>query len=333
MIESATQGATPTRDNATTVDLDDLNQVNSMMQDVMTMLASGENKTQGKETTNVVQKEDKQEDKQEKQENVLEETTPEMKKSKEPEPNTETPEEEAPEQVDEGEPEDTLDKRVKDAQSMIGRQGNEIGQLRKQNAELLEKLTEVAKNLQPKVEEEPYYEKLRKASAEDVEKVLGPILREDPARLMQYVAQMTDDMLKDKLKPYQNLIEQAERTQQTAKLDKLWQKEHPGWEKRNPAIQEYIKKAYPNGLVDDKGNYIADPYQVAHVAYVAAGDAMEKVTKTVDSENNKRIVAGRSASTATTSVPSSRKSQPKPDSKAAEVDRVWATVENTLLTR
>ena len=325
--EKSTTVATTEKGNGQAVDLASLNSVNNFLEDVLQVLAPGE-KTERKEVDNAEKESNSQKEKQE----VLEEKTEET---------SETPEETTQEEVAEEEPitPESTDKRVRDAQSMIGRQSNEIGQLRKQNTELMSKMNELANTFATKAEQQPtneipYYEKLLKASDEDVAKILEPVLGSeysnlDPkaqARMLQLIVKTTQDIVADRMKPFQQSLEMNEQQARVAQMDQQWKEAHPEHEARKQLMQAEIRRAYPDGLQDAQGKYIADPYQVAHMAYAAAGAKLESAKGKVEAENNKRIVAGRSSEHGTRSVTGTTKAQPKPvDPIKAEVNRVWET--------
>jgi hypothetical protein len=231
---------------------------------------------------------------------------------------------------------DTFEKRWRDSQAMIGRQSNEIGLLRKKQVELEQKLNTV----QPE-DSEPYYEKLVKASedqiaqlllkeAQDRNEELDPHLARQQARTLKTSARIQMDIVKDAMRPIQKISEDFERNKQIAQKDADWYKVHPEAAKRQQAMKQFIDSAYPDGLAmkNEYGEVIgmkADPYVVAHMAYEYAGKVINTTQQTVENLENQRIAAGRSLNTATQgTVPGQSIQQPKKqDALTAETSRVF----------
>jgi hypothetical protein len=240
---------------------------------------------------------------------------------------------------------DPIEKRWRDAQAMIGRQSNEIGQLRK-------KLDDAVKKMETPTEvqaQKPWYENLLNASEENIAQLLlkeaqakgeelDPFLARQHARLLQTNAKMQLDIINDKLRPFEKVSEEMNRDRLVAQKDAEWKDAHPEHESRKQAMNEFIKAAYPDGLriKNDMGEVIgmrADPYEVAHMAYEYAGRISKSAQTTAETLNNQRIATGRSLNAATQgTVPSQAITQkPKLDALEAETSRVFEQVAPQLI--
>lgn len=228
----------------------------------------------------------------------------------------EVKEEEAANQLEQPEKSDSIDKRLKDAQSFIGRQANELGTLRKQVADMMTKFE--ADRKQTGQESEPYYEKLMKASKEVIEEKIGQNL--SPAEIMQFTARMVKDMMDDKLKPLDQMVQQTAQQKEFAKKDTEWYGSHPEHKDRQDAMKKFIESAYPEGLNG------ADPYVVAHMAYEYVGKAGATAQQSAQNQNDKRILNARSLSASAKGVVQQTKKQTVSDSKQAEIEKSWEQV-------
>lgn len=243
------------------------------------------------------------------------------------------------------EQQDPYEKRWRDSQAMIGRQSNEIGQLRKQLSEIQKKV----ENPGNQEETERYYEKIAKMPEDDVAKLLikdaanrdeqiDPILAKQLARSMKASVQVQLDIVKDALKPIQEMTLKNEERRQIFKKDTEWYSAHPEHEKRQAVMKQFIDSAYPGGLeIRNEYNEVigmkADPYVVAHLAYEYAGKITSAAQQSVDNLNNQRIAAGRSLNTATQGAVQGQGTAPKPklDALHAETERVFEQIAPTLL--
>lgn len=233
---------------------------------------------------------------------------------------------------------ETIDKRLKDSQAMIGRQSNEIGQLRKQLTEVQNTIAEPQKQESKDV---PYYEKLVNASDDQVAELLmkeavnknedlEPSMARQQARLLKTTAQMQMDIANDKLKEITKVSEKIAKQENIAKQDKQWYAAHPEYKNRKQIIDQYISAAYPEG-VEIKNEFgevtgmKTNPYDLAHAAYTHAGIVLASTGKNVEEQNNQRIAAGRSANASTRgTVPSQVvPTQPPKDALIAETDSVF----------
>lgn len=295
------ESTTATTPASGTVQAADVVMSENFLQSVMNSMASGEAKEHP--TTPLPEVNVEKEPEQEK------ETEKEEVKEEEKETEQETTQETTPEKPE------ALEKRLKDSQAMIGRQANEVGELRKQVAELV-KQQETLRKQTASPEALPYYEKLLRNTPEDIARATGKTVEE--ATNIQIAAQAAKDMMTDKLKEVDQLIQQNKQQQAFAQREADFMASHPEFEARKPAIQQFIKSAYPDG--DIKG---ADPFVVAHLAYEYAGKVSATAQQSADKQNNKRIINARSQSTATSSVPSQTAKQKTLDPVDAEIKRVW----------
>jgi len=240
------------------------------------------------------------------------------------------------EQTEETPEAEPLDKRLKDAQSMIGRQANEIGQLRKTMEEFKKQQEAIQKPA--KESEEPYYEKLVKASEDDIANLLiqdaqrkgeslEPYLAKQQAKTLKMTAQTQLDIVRDALKPIKEMAEQAEQAKLIAQKDAEWYATHPDFASRKDAITAFIKDAYPDGLNG------VDPYIVAHTAYVYAGKLAPVAKSNAEAENNKRIVNARSLNVSNKGAVQAGATMPKQkiNPVQAEAERVWEQLSPTIL--
>jgi hypothetical protein len=238
-----------------------------------------------------------------------------------------------------------IEKRLKDAQAFIGKQSNVIGELKKKVAEIEKNIGEVKI---AETEVEPYYEKLVKASEDDIAQLLlreaqkngeqlDAFTAKQQARLLRTTAKMQLDIVKDAIKPVQRIAEDHQRATLINQKDAEWKTAHPGYQAMQPIMNQFIESAYPGGLEvrDELGQVIemkANPYEVAHMAYEYAKRVSATAQATVENQNNQRIAAGRSLNAGTMgSVPSQTlQTKPKMDAKTAEIDRVFSQIEPAL---
>jgi hypothetical protein len=304
MPENSTPASTPATG---TVDVAELVASENFMQDIMGALAPGEKVAQNvqenvqeKAQENVAKIQEKQETKaNEQQENVQDNVQDNEQKT-----------EENKQAVDEN-----LEKRLKDSQAMIGRQSNELGQLRKQVSEMQTTLEADRKNKgQDSI---PYYEKLLTNTPEVLSEQLKiPI---DQVATLQMAARMAKDVAKDMVRPFEQIAQEAALQKEVAKKDGQWYADHPDYKNRQPIMAKFLNKVFPNGPVANG----ADPWQAAHMAYEHAGEVMASVQQTTTQQNDKRIVNARSLEGSNKGVQTNQlQSQSKPlDAKAAEIDK------------
>jgi hypothetical protein len=230
---------------------------------------------------------------------------------------------------------------------MIGRQANEIGQLRKKLQEL-ESHKSAPSNGEQVEDSEPYYEKIVKASEDDLAQLLmkeaasrdehlDPVFAKQQARTIKATAKIQLDIVRDKLAPIQKLTEEIENKRIVAERDAAWYSEHPEHTKRQGAMKQFIDSCYPDGLAikNEVGQVVgwkADPYTVAHLAYEYAGRVSTNAQQAVSTAENQRIAAGRSLNAATQGTVPSKTTQPKGKTDAihAEVDRVFEQISPAL---
>jgi len=330
MAESSTPTNTPA---SGTVNVEELAMTDGFMEGIMKGLAPGEvvsEKASG-DANQEIQK--KGETKNEEESNEAKEGLLEEKAEEKVEESTE---EVKGTQEENKISSDPYEKRWKDSQAMIGKQSNEIGQLRKQMSEYQNQFETVRKQTQQ--ENSPYYEKLMKASPDEVAKVLGPILGDEfagmsaksQANMLQFVAKMSQDIIQDKIKPFEQMVQQNEQQKVLAVKDAEWYSTHPEYKARQSVMSQFIKDTYPDGPIAGG----ADPYVVAHMAYEYAGKVINSTAQNVEQQNNKRIVNARSADGSTRAVDASaslKQSKPTLDSKSSEINRIFEQQASVLM--
>jgi hypothetical protein len=305
-----------------TVNTEELIMNDDFMNEIMGRLAPGDKK---------------QEVVQENVQTPIEEKTNEIKdvaiveKEKEPENvREEVKQEEQPKVQDDG-----LEKRFKDAQSMIGRQSNELGQLRKQSEIQAKQLADMQANMEADRKSKgqdatPYYEKLLNNSPDVLAQQLN--VSKEQVETLQLAARIAKDIAKDEAKPFQQAAQEMALQKEVAKKDASWYGEHPDYKNRQPVMAKFLNKLYPDGPVAAG----VDPWQAAHMAYEHAGEVMTAAQQTVVKQNDQRIVNGRSAEGSTRSVDANAglKPQVKPmDAKATEINRVLDAQLSQLIKR
>jgi hypothetical protein len=215
-----------------------------------------------------------------------------------------------------------IEKRFKDSQAMIGRQANEIGQLRKQVSAL-----EVDRK---KTGEDavPYYDKLINNNPDALSQELH--ISREQVDVLQLAARMAKDIVKDTVRPFEKATQEMEIQKEIQKKDAAWYADHPEYKNRQPVMAKFLNKLYPNGPFA----HGADPWQAAHMAYEHAGEVMSSVQQNVTQQNDKRIVNARSSDGATRSGDANAALKPQQkalDAKTAEINKAFETQAQQLV--
>jgi len=228
-----------------------------------------------------------------------------------------------------------LEKRFKDSQQMIGRQANELGQLRKQNTEMLEHLAAIKEQIAQKpvvAKDAPYYEKLISLPEEAIVGVLksdyisknqlnlaqNDELLLSQARILQTAARTANDMIQAKMKPVEEMAQQAKAQKAVLEADAAWHSQHPKVNEYREDMQAFINQAYPDP------NAIQDRYAVAHMAYVWA--EQKAAQNTITNSNDKRVIAARASDGGTRAAEVSRQAPVKKDALTSEIESSWAKI-------
>jgi hypothetical protein len=242
-----------------------------------------------------------------------------------------------------------LEKRLRDSHSMIGRQSQEIGTLRKMYREL-EQQVKSMKGTDNADASTPYYKRLAEASEDDVARLLineaqsrnesldMDMARRD-ARILRTAARMQLDISRDTLEPFQHTISQLESQRKMSAQETEWKKAHPDYKNRAQIMSQFIANTYPDGLevkddiTGEITGYRADPFVVAHMAYEHAGHVLSSTGKKVEQNNNQRVMAGRSLDTSTAgAVPmQNMKSNKIKDPYELMKEQAWAEIEPTIV--
>ncbi len=210
-------------------------------------------------------------------------------------------------------------KRLEDAQHWIGKQSNEIGELRQQIKAyqdvvngLKGQFAEVQKATAPK-QEKPYWEALIEA---DENAVIQHLKRQNPedasfdeeearrdTRTLKEVAKMTKSMIEHYLAPVTGIVNQVQEQKTLAvKEQEFWQGKDTA---KLPQMQHVLKQLYPDAasFFDVKSKYNLDPFAVANFAYTVASKLPEKVAQEVTKERDKQITSTRVVNTSAASTP------------------------------
>ncbi len=213
----------------------------------------------------------------------------------EPKPSEQEPEkkEEETKPVESEEQTDgNLQKRFQDAQKMIGKQGNEIGELRATVEALNKKLETTSKSVEaPNNNKKPYWDVILEAKESELIGLLSETYKgsgnepdsetlRSQAWSLKTAAKMVSDMVDDKIKPLMQVLERQKVTDEYQQKAAEFSKEHPELDIRVPYMKAFIDKAYPNGVPADRH------FEVAHLAYFAVEDIVAKAK--TDAENQKK---------------------------------------------
>ena len=164
--------------------------------------------------------------------------------------------------------------------------------------------------------------------AQDRGEQIEPYIARQLARVFKTTAQMNIDILKDKMKPFEKVVEVNETQRIIAQKDAEWYASHPDFEARKAVMQVIIKESYPDGIPNG-----VDPYVVGDMAYKFADKFSANAKKAIEDQNNKRIAAGRSLNSVTQGTVSSQISKPKPklNAIATETEKLLEQVIPTLM--
>lgn len=274
--------------------------------------------------------------------NVFDEIMPELDIN--PQPNGENEPEGEPEGVPEGDPEgepegdspvddEILKKRISDKDAMIARQGNEVGELRKEVRDLTLLMQEKKEASLP--QKQLSKEEILISASED--EIADALVKDSGNEISHTDALYQAKIIKGSLNAAENLVskrmaplleqhENAVLKNNFEKSETMWMKDHSEFMVRKPVIEKIIANAYPDGISNS-----IDPYKnseqffgILTVAYAAAGDVIVSAKKNVASGERNRVISQRNVNT------SSSASSRAPVPKKAKVSAIDAEIENVL---
>lgn len=260
---------------------------------------------------------------------VPEKKEPEQKDEKENSTAKEGNEDNAEESIKQEQNGDEWKTRYDEAQSFIGKQGNEIGELRKQTKLLTEQLEGLVKLQQSSQQEKaPYYQQLMEASEEELSKLLDqeasdPENAKKEARFLKTAVKIANDMIADKLQPFQADREYADKVKTYQQRESDFLKDKQDWNAKKPYMKAFIDKIYGGQIPDPLTN--SDAYfAMAQAAYGAADMLISSAKSEVTKEDNRKTVAKRALNSGSSSAPQAQiPKQKKQDPFDTAIDQAF----------
>ena len=204
--------------------------------------------------------------------------------------------------------------RLKDSQSMIGKQGNEIGELRKSNADLvaaveaLKGKVEGTSTTEKEVEEGiPYWEKILSQSDEEIlagsdKELDDPEQAKQNLHDLKSMIKLAKDMVAHEIKPLVEMKTQVDQQSENQKEITTFKKSHPELDNRVEQMDALADKVYPNGIPKGMSDLaFADVMYNLVGALPAQQNDVQK--NAVDEMTNKKILSTRNLNGAVTSTP------------------------------
>ena len=204
--------------------------------------------------------------------------------------------------------------RIKDSQSMIGKQGNEIGELRKSNADLvaaveaLKGKIEGTSTTEKEVEEDvPYWEKILSQSDEEIlagsdKELDDPEQAKQNLHDLKSMIKLAKDMVAHEIKPLVEMKTQVDQQSEHQKEITTFKKSHPELDNRVEQMDALADKVYPNGIPKGMSDLaFADVMYNLVGALPAQQNDVQK--NAVDEMINKKILSTRNLNGAVTSTP------------------------------
>jgi hypothetical protein len=217
---------------------------------------------------------------------------------------------------------ETIKKRFQDAQSMIGKQGNEIGELRKQNEEMRQMVMSIQTTTNNNKTEKPYYMVIEEATADELAQSLKKSngatdeLNDDywkgMAATLKSSVKIAKDIVSDYVKPFQPLVESNKAMREYQQKETEFLSERPDFSEYKNEIRTLMTQAYPEYDYETFLSKVRDPFGVLDSYYRLAkvakqtGNGEEIVAKQSQERMQKQKMMNSSAQGAASSGSSSK---------------------------